>query len=252
VQNSYPPAPLAAQGNTVYSYSQASQAYSISPQELFRQASDFTRASVQSSQLAINGYNQLAQQQLLLQSRLSEPLIRSAAATNLLRAAGLDQSVPTQRQQLSLRIYADSSGNWQVEPQQSDNSPVQADYSKPQSDQQSIKGSPVQAPDSRSVPQTSSIIATKCYKCHSAQSTALKGKLYLDRNISSEILRESILRLKSNDEKVRMPPPSEGNLTPGEMAQVLDELLELSAPITQLPADDVVPPAPQTLQPQQN
>jgi len=244
VQNSYP-APIAAQGNTVYSYQQASTQYSVSPAELFRQAADFSRASIQSSQLAVNGYNQLASTQLQLQSRLNEPLIRSAAAIQLLEAAGLSQSAPAQRSSISLRIYQESNGNWRVDQQQQSsdpNSPIQADGKSQQS------SSPIQAPYFQKGQQTqlqsNSVISSRCLKCHSSTLTEPKGELVLDRAISPEIFREAIIRIKSNDPKVRMPP--DGSLTPGEAGEVLNELLELSQPVAaQLPENDVVPPTPQ-------
>lgn len=224
VNNQYP-APLAAQGSTVYSQSVVSP-YAVNPTELFNQAQGLAQATMATTQLAVTGFNQMATTQLQLQASITEPLARGHAASQVLSAAGLSQPYTQQQQSLALRIYQEGN-QWKVEQQTAPqvNARIEASV-----------GNGVQpaAPrtDPPPIPQperSTSVVAQKCAKCHGLDKAEPKGGLYLDvgHGISCDNFREAIKRVKSSDPQVRMPP--DGNLTPQEAGDLLDELIVLSA-----------------------
>jgi hypothetical protein len=226
VQNNYPQ-PIAAQGNTVYGYQTAVSAYAVNPAELFRQAQGLAQASTATTQLAITGFNQMANTQLTLQAQITEPLARGHAASQVLSAAGLSQPFNQQQQQsLALRIYSDTNGQWKVEQQV--NAQIEASVGN---GVQPVQPAPTRDPPSiPSGEQSNSMVAQKCARCHGLTKTEPKGGVFLDagHRVNCDIFREAIRRIKSNDPAIRMPP--DGGLTPLEAGELLDELIELSKP----------------------
>lgn len=227
VQNNYP-APIAAQGQTVYGYQSAVSAYSVNPAEVLRQAAALSQAATATAQLGLTGFNQTAQTQLTLQAQITEPLARGHAASQVLSAAGLSQPF-TQQQSLALRIYQDGN-QWKVEQQAAPhvNARIEASVGNGvQPVQPRPSGEPPPIPQQE---RSTSVVAQKCAKCHGLDKAEPKGGLFLDagHGINCDSFREAIKRVKSSDPAIRMPP--DGGLTPQEAGDLLDELIDLSKP----------------------
>lgn len=222
VQNNYPQpiGAIAQQGNSVYGYQAAAQAYFVNPAEVIRQAAELSRAASATASIGLTGFNQTAQTQLALQASITEPLARGAAASQVLTAAGLSQPL-TQSQSLALRVYQQN-GQWKVEsadPVQV-NAQINQHYgSKPPGE----VGLPI-APEPNG---RTSILSTKCARCHGVSLSEPKGGIYFDagQRINCDIFRNALAQVHSG----KMPPPDSGPpLTPQEKTLVLEELLTLS------------------------
>jgi hypothetical protein len=233
VQNNYPQplagqqaftAPLAQQGSTVYSYSQAAAPYFVDPAAILAQAANLATAANQTALAGLNGYGDTARLQLQLQATLAAPMAQGAAAAQVLDAVGINPQRAQLRQQTSsLRIYQDASGAWQVEqpPQQvAQQITARAQITQPPS----AKATP--HPEQIPVPAAGgSLIAAKCGRCHGQQLAEPKGKLYLDGGLKLDCkaVLASIKAIKTDT------MPKGEKLTPEEKGRLLDELLTLSA-----------------------
>jgi hypothetical protein len=204
VQNNYPPAIAAAyaqQGNSVYGYQAAAQAYFVNPAEVLRQSAELSKAASVTATLGLTGYNQTAQTQLALQAAISEPLAKGHAAAQVLTAAGLNQqSVALQQQTLALRVTTGVNGQLQVQQVQAEQLPIPAQ------------------------PVGTSVISQKCAKCHGLSLAEPKGGVFLDAEHRLDCTTAmKAIKLIKTDKMPKDSPP----LTAQEKGLILDELLSL-------------------------
>ena len=214
VQNNYPQpngvAALAQQGNSVYGLQAAALHQYVDPAAVLNQAAELARAAGATAQLGLSGYNTTAQMQLNLQAQTSLPLVKSAAAAQVLNAAGLSHpQAITGPVSLSLLIVQDqATGAWKIVEGQ------------PQSLQNEQKP-PEPAPDRAEA--RASVLHAKCSQCHGVNLTEPKGDRYFDGGVALDC-RDLVAALRAVKTD-KMPKGS--TLTPAEKGALMEELLSL-------------------------
>ena len=215
VQNAYP-APIAQQGSTVFGYQAYSAAYSVNPAEVLRQAAELSKAATATATIGLTGFNQTAQTQLALQASITEPLARGQAAAQVLTAAGLSQPFQQQAQTLALRI-SQQGGQYRVETLDPSQLKLEASVGASEGSAAPTPVAPLNA--------ASSILATKCSRCHGVNLAEPKGSVFIDagHKLDCATITKSIRLIKTDK------MPKDQPLTAQEKAAVLDELLSLEA-----------------------
>lgn len=223
VNNQYP-APIAAQGATVYApgQAQAYSAFTFNPNEFARQSAELAKAAGATFQLGLTGYNSVAQTQLALQAQIAEPLARGQGAAQVLAAAGFSQP-GTVQQSYALKITTQPGGQPKVEimdPGQV-NARIEASIG--------TAVAPVPSQETQSA-GTNSMIAQKCARCHGLNLTEPKKGVFIDagHKLDCDVALESIFRVESADADFKMPPDIV--LTPDEIQRLKIELYSLRKP----------------------
>lgn len=208
VQNNYPQPNgavglLAQQGATTYGLQAASSAYFVNPAETLRQAAELAKAANVTAQIGLTGYTQTAQAQLSLQAAITEPLVRSQAAAQVLTAAGLNQTGPAQASSLAIKISRNADGTWAI---------TQAGATAVT--QQAAAATPAAAP---------SLVVQYCADCHGAGLAEPKGGLVIDRQELS-----CGLALRAYRAVMSGKMPQGVTLDEATKAQLSAELIELA------------------------
>lgn len=213
IQNNNP-LPIAAQGQSYYSssYQLAAAQYAVDPAVVLQQAYQLTQGAQTLAAAGLTGFESIATTQLHAQASVTERLAKGIAAEKVLQAADLDTAHIQQSQTLALQIYRDASGKWQVEGV----SPKEA---------AEVTKSVVPTPPTQEQPTpTSSILATRCAKCHGLQLASPKAGVYLDGGhpLSGALIVKSLQQVR--DDKM---PKDEPKLSAQEKGQLMEELLGL-------------------------
>lgn len=220
IQNNNPAA-LVPQGDTlarvgVGGYQTAAIPF-FDPTSYFSQEQELIKAAEQTQLLRIQSTQQLMQKVLELQAPSLEIAARGQAASAILSAAGLNQSLQTQSVQ-GVVITRDQNG--QVQVLQLDTHQVQQYLQHPH---------PVLKQPYQPTPQQNvSLVATYCYQCHGTQKASPSGGLYLGN--TPEIL--DVMRQEKNSiiNRVKdgtMPPAGAPSPSPQERQALLAELQQL-------------------------
>lgn len=211
--NAFPPnLPIAAQGQSVYAYSLAAQAYSVDPAAVLAQAARLTTNAQALSSDGLAGYSALAQAQLAGQVEVAKVLAQGQTATAALLAAKGADTPASPPATFSFRATVESGGKLKVEP---------------------LDGPSVSA---LSVPAEASftgVLSTRCAACHTGATA--KGGLDLSAPGSLDLATlENILdRIESPDPAKRMPksaPP----LTRKDKAPLYSRFERLKGPALSL------------------
>lgn len=222
IQNNNP-ATLVPQGDTLARVGvggyQAAAIPFFDPTSYFSQEQELIKAAEQTQLLRIQSTQQLMQRVLELQAPSLEIAARGQAASAILSAAGLNQSLQTQSVQ-GVVITRDQSG--QVQVLQLDTQQVQ------QYLQQTPQQPALQQPSQPTPQQNASLVATYCYQCHGTQKASPSGGLYLGN--TPEIL--DVMKQEKNSiiNRVKdgtMPPAGSPSPSPQERQALLAELQQL-------------------------
>lgn len=228
VQNNYPAANGAAallsqQGNSLYGFQGAAQAYTLDPAAVLRQAADLARGAQQLAQSGVDGFNSSASLALQLNAHSNEPLARGTAAAMVLNAAGLNPQAITAPSQ-ALRLYRDANGKWQVDNADPAAITARVEYGGTKQAQNTTAPAetPAVPPDASAVGAT---VAAKCAQCHGLAKSEPAAGLYLDvgHGIDCKQALKSIQAIMSG----KMPKGQK--LTPQELTSLVDELTRLAS-----------------------
>lgn len=158
---------LAPQGNTVYGLQAASQAYTLDPTAILRQAAELTKGAQLLAGQGFSGYTQIGTTALQLNAGANDTIARGIAASSILQSAGL--SGPTaENQTQAMRIYRDQSGQWKVEQGEQVTAQITAKI------QQQQPNSPA------AIAGSESLVSQYCAKCHGLQMSEPKAGLFFD------------------------------------------------------------------------
>ena len=227
VQNNNP-APIAAQGETVYRSGVALGGYQqtalplFDPQSYFSQSIELAKAVNQTAALQSQRTDALVDRLLTAQSATVETLARGEAAARVLQAAGIATVGQLQAQSLGVVITRDQAGQLQV--LQLAPEAAEAYASRATTRQQAAAEQPQPGEATPSAP----LIAKFCGACHGPQLASPRGSLYLDarpqsvRVIAAEfgMIRDRLLS--------DMPPADSPQPTQAERQAMLAELTMLT------------------------
>ena len=227
VQNNNP-APIAAQGETVYRSGVALGGYQqtalplFDPQSYFSQSIELAKAVNQTAALQSQRTDALVDRLLTAQSATVETLARGEAAARVLQAAGIATVGQPSQQSLGVVITRDQAGQLQV--LQLEPEAAEAYASRAATQQQAAAEQPQPGEATPSAP----LIAKFCGACHGPQLASPRGSLYLDarpqsvRVIAAEfgMIRDRLLS--------DMPPADSPQPTQAERQAMLAELTELA------------------------
>lgn len=224
---------LAPQGLTGYTYGgfqQVSQAYTLDPAAVLRQAHQLATDTQALTKAGLDGYTNVASLALQLNAQTSTPLAQGLAAATVLNAAGLSGNAAQQLNSgpLSVRLYRDNAGQWQVDAsdptQQRSQTQVQASV------RQNLGGSglppPPDVPEQAPPVAANSLLSAKCASCHGLSLTEPKGGLYFDAghqlDCNSAMKAIKAVRRGTMPKNAKTSPLSED-----EKARLVDELTAL-------------------------
>lgn len=227
VQNNNP-APIAAQGETVYRSGVALGGYQqtalplFDPQSYFAQSIELAKAVNQTAALQSQRTDALVDRLLTAQSATVETLARGEAAARVLQAAGIATVGQPSQQSLGVVITRDQAGQLQVLQLAPEAAEVYA--SRATTQQQAAAEQPQPGEATPSAP----LIAKFCGACHGPQLASPRGSLYLDtrpqsvRVIAAEfgMIRDRLLS--------DMPPADSPQPTQAERQAMLAELTMLT------------------------
>lgn len=221
IQNNNP-ATLVPQGDTLARVGvggyQAAAVPFFDPTAYFSQEQELIKAAEQTQLLRIQGTQQLLQKVLELQAPSLEIAARGQAASAILSAAGLNNSLQTSSVQ-GVVITRDQAGQVQVlnlSPQE-----VQQYLQQPaQQQQQPTQPVPQQ--------QTVSLLATYCYNCHGTQKASPSGGLYLGTTPEIlDVMKREKASLINRVKDGTMPPAGSPQPSPQEREGLIAELQQL-------------------------
>ena len=227
VQNNNP-APIAAQGETVYRSGVALGGYQqtalplFDPQSYFAQSIELAKAVNQTAALQSQRTDALVDRLLTAQSATVETLARGEAAARVLQAAGIATVGQPSQQSLGVVITRDQAGQLQVlqlEPEAAEAYATRAaTYQQAAAEQSQPGGTTPSAP----------LIAKFCGACHGPQLASPRGSLYLDaRPQSVRVIAEEFGMIRDrllSD----MPPADSPQPTQAERQAMLAELTMLT------------------------
>lgn len=171
---------LAPQGNTVYGFQGAAQAYALDPTAVLRQAMELTKGAQQLASQGLNGYNQTASVALQLNAGTNDTIARGIAASSVLQSAGFTAS-SGQNQTQAMRIYRDEQGKWQVEQGESVVARITASVQGGAAATNPESNPAPPRPPAPSIAGTGpSMIRQHCASCHGLTLTQPKGGLFFD------------------------------------------------------------------------
>lgn len=221
---------LAPQGLTGYTYGgfqQLSQAYTLDPAAVLRQAHQLATDTQALTKAGLDGYTNVASLALQLNAQTSTPLAQGLAAATVLNAAGLSGNAAQQLNAgpLSVRLYRDSAGQWQVDA----SDPTQPRTQVQTSARQSVESGrplPPDAADPSPPAVANSLLSAKCASCHGLSLTEPNGGLYFDAghqlDCNSAMKAIKAVRRGTMPKNAKTSPLSED-----EKARLVDELTSL-------------------------
>lgn len=221
---------LAPQGLTGYTYGgfqQLSQAYTLDPAAVLRQAHQLATDTQALTKAGLDGYTNVASLALQLNAQTSTPLAQGLAAATVLNAAGLSGNAAQQLNAgpLSVRLYRDQSGQWQVDA----SDPTQPRTQVQASVRQSVESGRPLPPDATDPPPpvaANSLLSAKCASCHGLSLTEPKGGLFFDAghqlDCNSAMKAIKAVRRGTMPKNAKTSPLSEE-----EKARLIDELTSL-------------------------
>jgi len=223
VQNSYP-APLVAQGQTIYQSAPASLQQALLPlfdlNRYAQQRIELKRADQQTAALDNAALNSMAIRFAELQAPAVERLAAGQAAQMVLQAAGLDTSASSQGSTQAVII---SRENGKTVVQQMNFDQVQS----LQAIRQLKQTQPAESPPPAPAPENggSPLLQEFCGKCHGLDKAQPKGGFYLgdDTNVAKAMMAKwfSITTKVSGR---TMPPEGEPQPTDTQRAAILNEI----------------------------
>jgi len=228
VQNNSP-APIAAQGETVYRSGVALGGYQqtalplFDPQSYFAQSIELAKAVNQTAALQSQRTDALVDRLLTAQSATVETLARGEAAARVLQAAGIATVGQPSQQSLGVVITRDQVGQLQVlqlAPEAAEAYATRAATTQ----QQAAAEQPQPGEATPSAP----LIAKYCGACHGPQLASPRGSLYLDTRAQSvRVIAEEFGMIRDrllSD----MPPADSSQPTQAERQAMLAELTMLT------------------------
>lgn len=223
VQNNNP-APLVAQGNTLYRSGgvglQSAVLPFFDPNAYFQQELELQRAANQTAAMRVDRTNALVERIAALQAPALETFARGQAASMVLSAAGLDDPT-SQAQSLGVVITRDSSGQVVV-------TQISPDQAQAVAQGQYQRTSQVQASDA---PVSSAWPVTQqfCGSCHGQnRGTPPSGGFYIgDTEMVASVMRDEWFALTNAVSNGTMPPASSPQPSREQRAQILDELQQI-------------------------
>lgn len=231
VQNNNP-APIAAQGETVYRSGVALGGYQqtalplFDPQSYFSQSIELAKAVNQTAALQSQRTDALVDRLLTAQSATVETLARGEAAARVLQAAGIATVGQPSQQPLGVVITRDQAGQLQV----AQLAPSEAARYSVQVNSNVSAASGRESASARGVAEASQLptVSRFCGACHGEQLAAPRGSLYLGTSPRSvRVIRDelqAIIDRASSD----MPPADSPQPTPQERAQIVAELTSVA------------------------
>jgi len=227
IQNNNP-APIAAQGETVYRSGVAVGGYQqtalplFDPQSYFAQSIELAKAVNQTAALQSQRTDALVDRLLTAQSATVETLARGEAAARVLQAAGIATVGQQQQQSLGVVITRDQAGQLQL--LQLAPEAAEGYASRATTQHQAAAEQPQPGEATPSAP----LIAKFCGACHGPQLASPRGSLYLDtRPQSVRVIAEEFGMIRDrllSD----MPPADSPQPTQAERQAMLAELTMLT------------------------
>jgi len=228
VNNVYPGQPLVPQGQSLYSGGQPSYNTGAlpfyDPNRHIAGALELQKAMAQTLSQANSETNALSQRFWELQAPTVETVARGNAASQVLRAAGLDPSHNVAGSQQAVVISRDQTGQLQV--QQLNTQQVQAITAK-------VEARTTITPPAAREPNLAgtSLVTQFCGKCHGTDLAAPKGGLFIaaDGSLGPSLRDEffSITQRMTKPGAGHMPPEGSPQPTREEAAAILDEIAEI-------------------------
>jgi len=222
IQNSYP-APLVGQGSSSLVSNGGYQSLTISqfdPTAFLSQSLQLVKAGQDAATLAHTQAQATAQRTLELQAPTVERLAAGQAASQVLRAAGLDPAHNVSGQSSAVVISRNAEGQVQVLPLAS------SEVAKITASSTTITSSVATTPHPQVVGQPTSLLGQFCGKCHGLDVAAPKGGLFIgDDTETAKGMKAKFYELaQAVGTDKTMPPANAPQPTDEQRAAILNEV----------------------------
>lgn len=202
VNSGFSALPLAAQGQSVYGYQLAAQAYAVDPSAVLSQAARLTTSAQALASDGFSGFTTLSQGQL--EGQLSVARILAAGQANAAAITAAKSDVSTV-QQFSFRATVQN-GQMKVE---------------------RLDGAEVQALSAPSDGTLEGVLAARCVACHSA--TSRNGLDLSDAATIDAATIDKILARVTTSDPARLMPRGKARLNAAELSPLFSRAHELRA-----------------------